>query len=181
MDRRFWNFNTQGVPKSKRGVSYGYSQDVWRNLLPGLQGFNFGFSCFTLILFLVVRVPVRYKKLIEDGNATREAIINTMLEPLTVYYFIYALLAFISLRVNRWYGTFLLLDICVKDTTTGDVLLAVWTPKKQLFMTLILGIFVIYIFAMLIFLYFAGDFDGGSAGTAGVNDCKTLWSCIKVS
>ena len=82
-------------------------------------------SLFTLTLFIVVRVPVRYNKLIDEQNPPFTALQNAILEPLTIYYFVYSVLALVSWQINRWYGTFLLLDICVKDTTTADVLRAV--------------------------------------------------------
>jgi inositol 1,4,5-triphosphate receptor type 3 len=71
--------------------------------------------------------------------------------------------------------TFLLLDIVVKNSTTRDVLNAVVFPRKQLMATLILGMFLGYIFSFFLFYNFRDEMQDG----ATKNDCDTLLHCMQ--
>lgn len=147
----------------------------------GLNVFNIVASVFTLLLFLIVRVPVTYKGYTDDtfgppDMGSWRAIMATSLDFMTMYYFLYLFLA-CSVQSNPALGTLLLLDIVVKNSTTRDVLNAVVYPWKSLFFTVLLGLFIIYIFAMNVFLDFPDDFvaDGSAL------DCSTLFKCFKAS
>jgi hypothetical protein len=121
-----------------------------RIVVNALNIFQLFFATFTLILFLVVRVPVRYQSNLAAGHSSLVALLYTMTDGLTMYYFIYLSLCLLAINYSDVFLTFLLLDIVVKNSTTRDVLNAVIYPRKQLGMTLILGIFVGYIFAFII-------------------------------
>ena len=139
-----------------------------------LNLFNIALSTFTLILFLVVRVPVKYNSLLEKDVSQLWAFIKAVTDRMTLYYFAYTFVALLAmLHSPVWQGV-LLLDIIVKDTTTQAVLLAVVIPWKSLIMTFLLAFFVIYIFAFWIFIMFPADFEGSSA-------CDTLRSCVVMS
>jgi inositol 1,4,5-triphosphate receptor type 3 len=122
----------------------------------------------------------------------------TCTDTFTLYYLFYTIIAFISFKYENALHPFLLLDIIVKNSTTADVVKAVVYPAKQLSAAALLGVFVIYIFAMITFKNFASDFryDGGDDvyGKPGFDDfmsqedaehlnedCRTLWGCFKVS
>jgi hypothetical protein len=125
------------------------------NVLSMLNLFNIVCSTFTFVLFLTVRVPVKYQKLSDPddskgGMTPLMAALNTSTDVMTLYYAGYTVIAMLALSVNphgRFLGTLLLLDIIVKDPTTTDVLLAVYVPFNQLNKTVILCMFSIYIFA----------------------------------
>lgn len=121
-----------------------------RYLVDALNIFQIVFATFTLVLFLIVRVPVRYKSYIDSGHSQFQTILYTMTDPLTMYYFIYLTICVLGVNVSDIFLTLLLLDIVVKNSTTRDVLYAVIYPRKQLAMTLLLGIFVMYIFSFII-------------------------------
>lgn len=121
-----------------------------RIIVNALNIFQLFFASFTLILFLVVRVPVRYQSNLAAGYSSLVALLYTATDGLTMYYFIYLILCLLAINYSDVFLTFLLLDIVVKNSTTRDVLNAVIYPRKQLGMTLILGIFVGYIFAFII-------------------------------
>ena len=121
-----------------------------RIVVNALNIFQLFFATFTLILFLVVRVPVRYQSNLAAGHSGLIAMIYTATDGLTMYYFVYLTFCLLAINYSDVFLTFLLLDIVVKNSTTRDVLNAVIYPRKQLGMTLILGIFVGYIFAFII-------------------------------
>ena len=130
-----------------------------RIVVNALNIFQLFFASFTLILFLVVRVPVRYQSNLAAGHSSLVALLYTATDGLTMYYWIYLTLCLLAINYSDVFLTFLLLDIVVKNSTTRDVLNAVIYPRKQLGMTLILGIFVGYIFAFIIVSDTSLEFD----------------------
>jgi len=105
-------------------------------------------SFFVLLLYLVVRVPVNYQRFIsEDPEQVIRAAVYTALDPVTVYYFFYLVIAVVGLQYHVAL-TFLLLDFISKSPTSQSVLKAVWNPRKQLFMTTVLAFIVTYVFSM---------------------------------
>ena len=107
------------------------------------------FSSFTLLLFLIVRAPVHYLTAMKNGKGVLMAVVETALDPLTLYYFVYVILATLSINIDHIL-TLLLLDIVVKNSYAMDVLIAIFTPIKQLAMAMLLCIIVMYIFAMVV-------------------------------
>ena len=63
--------------------------------------------------------------------------------------------------MDSFWLPFLLLDIVMKNSVCANVLNAVVVPRKMLGMTLVLGLFVTYIYAYIYFFYFSGDFASG--------------------
>merc|ERR1711988_421907 len=135
---------------------------------------NILFSSFTLLLSCIVRCPVKYKKLRAHGMSETKALAYTVTDGMTMYYCVYTVLAIVSMAVSNTFHPFLLLDIIVKDSTTADVINAVVYPRKQLKSTLVLTVFVIYIFAMILFKNYSGDFGD-------MQDCRSLYHCFLYS
>ena len=105
-------------------------------------------SFFVLLQYLVVRVPVNYQWHIHaEPDRAVKAALYTALDPVTIYYFFYLVIAVIGLQYHVAL-TFLLLDFISKSPTTQSVLRAVWNPRKQLFMTAVLAFIVTYVFSM---------------------------------
>lgn len=144
-------------------------------LVNALNIFQLVFASFTLILFLVVRSPVRYQSNLAAGHSKVVSLLYTMTDGLTLYYFIYLTVCLLTF-LSDIFVTFLLLDIVVKNSITRDVLNAVIYPRKQLGMTVILGLFVGYIFAFIIFFNFRNEMIAGCE-----DDCVDLFSCLKAT
>ena len=119
------------------------------NILNSLQII---FSSFTLIMFLIVRAPVQYISSYQQGKGVFRSILATALDPLTMYYFIYVILAIGAIN-SDYILTFFLLDIVVKNSYAMDVMIAVFTPIKQLTVAICLSLIVMYIFAMFVVSY----------------------------
>jgi hypothetical protein len=107
------------------------------------------FSLFVLLQYLVVRVPVNFETYLEKGLGVVHAAVLTARDPMTLYYSAYLALAVIGLRYHIAL-TILLLDFVTKSPTSQAVLRAVYNPRKQIVMTLVLGMIVTYIFAMFL-------------------------------
>jgi hypothetical protein len=120
-----------------------------RSAINILNTFQIVFSSFTLLLFLIVRAPVHYLTARKNGEGIFMSILATAVDPLTLYYFVYVILAVLSTRIDHIL-TLLLLDIVVKNSYAMDVLIAIFTPIKQLSMALILCLIVMYIFSMIL-------------------------------
>lgn len=131
------------------------------------------FASFTLLLFLVVRAPVQYKTHVADDKGILMAIIWTALDPMTLYYLVYVLMACLSLRVDHILP-FFLLDVVIKNSYAMDVMIAVFYPIKQLVIAVILFLFVMYIFGITMFLE-----PEINEGLEFPEDCESLWKCYK--
>jgi hypothetical protein len=116
------------------------------------------FSSFTLVLFLVVRVPVQYQSNRAKGMDQFRTILHTCSDPMTVYYFFYLLCSITGYNISYFFLTVLLLDILVKNATARDILMAVVYPRKQLALAYLLMLFVVYIFAFIIVSRYISSF-----------------------
>jgi hypothetical protein len=105
---------------------------------------------FVIVLNVVVRSPVIYQAQIAADIDPYRAALITASDPKTLYFCAYLVLSLLGLLAADYYLPFLLLDIVAKNATTRDVLNAVVIPRKQLGMTVVLAIFVTYIFAYFI-------------------------------
>lgn len=130
-------------------------------------------AAFVLVLNLVVRTPIVYQSLQAADISGVALIVYTIVDPMTLYYCWYLTFSIFGIIVADFFVPILLLDVIVKNTTTQNVLNAVILPRKQLAMALLLGLFVMYIYAFYIFLFFRADttYDG---------DCDTLFGCFKL-
>jgi hypothetical protein len=105
-------------------------------------------SSFTLVMYLLVRVPVIYMNYLADGRTETAAVLATSTDAWTIYYFTYVIMAIISVN----YGTaasFLLLDIVAKVSVAREVLNAVYKPRKQFIMSLVFTAIILYIYAFV--------------------------------
>ena len=66
----------------------------------------------------------------------------------------YNIIAVLGLTVADYFATLLLLDIVMKNSTAQNVLMAVVVPRWNIIMALIVTVFVCYIFAFYVFIYF---------------------------
>ena len=108
-------------------------------------------SCaFNLVISLVVISPVKYQSLCNFGYSGWNAIMWTILEPMTVYYFGYLVFSILGVVLQDFYLSFLLLDIIVKNSSTKNVLMAVYQPRQQLMYVSILVVFMVYIYAFFL-------------------------------
>lgn len=90
---------------------------------------------------------------------------------MTIYYVGYLAVSVLGVALKDYYVPFLLLDIIVKNSTTQNVVKAVYQPRKMLLAAFLLGLFVLYIYSYYIFLFFRGYPNDG--------DCQSLWGCFK--
>jgi hypothetical protein len=105
---------------------------------------------FVIVLNGMVRSPVIYQAQRDAGANFWRASVVTASDPKTVYFCAYLVLSLLGLLAADYYLPFLLLDIVAKNATTRDVLNAVMIPRKQLGMTVVLAVFVTYIFSYFI-------------------------------
>lgn len=106
-------------------------------------------SFFTLTLYLVVGVPLNYRTHQEKGLGFMKCVLYTALDPYVLYYIICMGVA-VSGYFYHALITLLTLDFVSKSPTARGVLRAVWNPRKQLIMTLILTMIIVYIFSMFL-------------------------------
>ena len=131
-------------------------------------------ASFTLILVFVVKVPVYFQSHSKDDKNIYYTLFLSLSEPMVLYYFVYLAVTIISFAIYRFWLSFLLLDILIKDPTAGSVLQAIIVPRKQIALTLVLLLFITYIYSFFQFSYFTSDFT--TDNDDGV--CKTLFGCF---
>lgn len=110
-----------------------------------LNIFQIALAAFNVVMNIVVRCPVIYQGYLADGVSPLYALLYTAQDPMTLYYFVYTMLAFVGVAYDNIFLIFLLFDIVVKNSTVRDILNSVAIPRYQLMMASLLGIFVIYI------------------------------------
>ena len=111
-------------------------------------------SGFVLLLFLVVRIPVKYQSLEAAGYSGFETILYTAMEPMTLYYIWYLVFSILGQILAYDFLPFLLLDIIVKNSTTRDVLNAVIYPRRQIAMGGIVILFIVQIYTFFLVSHF---------------------------
>lgn len=104
-------------------------------------------AAFVSIQNSVVRSPVIYQSFEASGHSRFYVCLYTALDPMTMYFALYLVFSFLGLFVANYFLPFLLLDIVAKNATTRDILNAVVLPRMQLIMTIVLAVFVNYIYA----------------------------------
>jgi hypothetical protein len=103
-------------------------------------------STFSLLSSLVVRAPVNFQRLHEKGYGIATTIFYTTLDFFTVYYALYLVIAFMGLLYHPCLS-FLLLDFITMSPATQAVLNAVYEPRRAIFMSLLLVVIIMYIYA----------------------------------
>jgi hypothetical protein len=131
---------------------------------------------FVLLLFLVVRIPVKYQSLQRQGFSEYETWLYTAMEPMTLYYIWYLAFSILGQVVSYDFLPFLLLDIVVKNSTTRDVLNAVIYPRRQIMMGGIVILIIVQIYTFFLFLYFRNEIL-----PQGREFCRTFWGCFRTT
>lgn len=135
-------------------------------------------ASFNLIEVVLIRLPVIYQSLEDCGESVTSIITSILLDVQFIYHVWYLIFAVLGLSVSDYYAPFLLLDIVVKNSTTRGVLEAVVNPYKQLMWTLILMLFLIYIFSFYMFWYYPREFSDDFSEAIGDSMCQTLFNCL---
>jgi hypothetical protein len=105
------------------------------------------FAGFVIVLFLGVRSPVRYASLQAAGVTGAQLLMQTIMDPMVLYYCWYFAFTGIGQLYSYDFLPFLLLDIIVKNSTTRDVLNAVIVPRKQIMMGGVVILFIVQVYA----------------------------------
>jgi len=127
----------------------------------------------------LIRLPVLYQTLEDDGLGMISIISSILTDMQFIYHVWYLIFAVLGLSVSDYYAPFLLLDIVVKNSTTRGVLEAVVNPYKQLMWTLILMLFLIYIFSFYMFWYYPREFNENDIDDhIAETMCQTLFHCL---
>merc|ERR1711871_499703 len=154
----------------------------WSNdLLMTLKILQIVVAVFVLVLFVVVRAPVNFRVAVRDGSTQFWAAFRAATDKFVLYYIYYLTLTIVGYK-SYLATSFLLLDIIVKNSTTRDVLKAVSLPARQLIATTLLALFVMYIFAFSIFVWFRDDMPRSGLGVnATEGECSTLYGCLQTT
>eukprot|EP01038_Epipyxis_sp_PR26KG_P007796 gene7796-10591_t len=129
---------------------------IIRNVTNALIYLLIFLSFCSVVMYFIVRVPVNYRTYIENGKGVFWSILYTARDAMTLYYLIYLGLALYG-AVEHAVLSILLLDFILKSPTAQGVLKAVYNPRKQIFMTLVLTGIILYIFSFYEFFFFSNN------------------------
>ncbi len=112
-------------------------------------------AAYNLTLHFVVRIPVQYEAYLYKGMSKLQALFHAGKDPMAIYYTGYLLFAVLSLQKTFHHlATFLLLDMIRLSPVAMDTLMAIWVPRKMLFMTVLLTFIIAYVYAVFAFFMF---------------------------
>ena len=134
-------------------------------------------ASFTAILNMVTNSTVQwsYEKDQYPNITQLELYLVVITDATFLYYWGYLAVAILGTTLQDYYLALLLLDIAKKDSRLADVLQAVYGPRVKLGYSLILFLFVCYIFSFYIFRYFRYEVDHGDMPAF----CTNLYDCTK--
>ncbi len=162
------------------GSSSGNTADDHLFLAPEAKDAVFGLSMLqlvcalcTVVIFAIVRIPVRYATEAEKSSNTVIAGIRASLDPLIVWYSGYVLMAFLALEVNPLFVTVFLVDFVILDNTSQDLLQAVLHPIRQLAATLFMIFITLNVFSFSVFTLFRHNVT-----TLPIHN---MWEALKLS
>jgi hypothetical protein len=93
----------------------------------------------------------------------------------TLFYVLYVMAAVLGIWVQPYFYCFHLLDLVLMSNALQNVVRSVTNPIVSLGMTSILMIFSVYIFSLIGFFLFDGDFYNSDTG---VDECGTMILCF---
>lgn len=89
-----------------------------------------------------------------------------------IYYCLYLGFAFLGIDGSDFFFAFLLFEIVMRVKTLNNVLNAIRNPIKELMLTLILWIILVYYFSLVAYFFFYDSFKE--------NDCNNLLKCLSI-
>jgi hypothetical protein len=128
-------------------------------------------SFFTLVLFVCVRAPVTYKATFQETSSMASSLVAIFTKTHTLYYVGYVILAVLGMDYPL-FNSILLLDIIMKSATCYNVIKSVTHPFRQLMITCMLMLFLMFIFTFIFFDTYHDHFKYG--------ECNTMLRCSLV-
>jgi hypothetical protein len=125
-----------------------------------------------VVISLFVRLPVIYSTYTSTGVHELLSLFYALTDFLQVWYFVYFGVTLLAIFKSYLFLSLLLLDFIVLDATSRDVLYAVVIPARQLFSTFIIMMIVLYITAVVIFVFFRNDY------LSFEDDNNTMWVSV---
>lgn len=100
--------------------------------------------------------------------------------PSVIYYTAYLVMAILGTFVHPLFFSALLFEIINKYSTLRNFLRAITLPWKQLLLTFVLYIIVMYMFSIWGYLGFYNyyGYEGGSEPQPNGEMCETMWMCF---
>eukprot|EP00945_MAST-04E_sp_MAST-4E-sp1_P005254 g5254.t1 len=154
-------------------------------------------SSYILLSYCVLEMPVIFKnskRALRKKNANPIAllykpVLATLGDPMFMYYVFYVTFAVIAwidpndprvgaliepgkkhLGMGPLFSTFHLMSILIRNETARNIVNAVIYPFRQLRVAATVGIYLLYIFSMFNFYFYAGDMPN--------NECDSLLTCF---
>jgi hypothetical protein len=129
-----------------------------------------------VILYFTVRLPASFKTHLANGESVMKSLFLMLLEPLPWWYLIVLYCSIVGYMKDSIYCIVFMLEWIVIDSTSRQLLQAVYYPFKQLVATLIILSIVIHIFSGIYFSVYDVEMKNNH-----VEPIYDLWSALKMS
>jgi hypothetical protein len=103
----------------------------------------------------------------------KEFFIRTVFNFEIIYYIGYIVFAALGRFMDQFFFAFLLLEVFTRVKTLKNVIMSVRKPIKELLLTFLLWVILVYYFSILLYSFFRADIP-----TKYSNDCETLFRCV---
>eukprot|EP00002_Diphylleia_rotans_P013743 TRINITY_DN2677_c0_g2_i11.p1 TRINITY_DN2677_c0_g2~~TRINITY_DN2677_c0_g2_i11.p1 ORF type:complete len:2385 (+),score=429.24 TRINITY_DN2677_c0_g2_i11:3447-10601(+) len=154
-----------------------------RRALTALGTLHLILAIIMIFTTMVVFVPVRYKQ--GCRTVKKKRLRHKLTRPMAgvwavlkdeeiSFLLLYTLFSFIALSMSPLFYCVHLLDIFFKNRLLNYVMRSVFENISQLGATMVLGITLIYIFTVIGYSSFRGDYEFDE----GAVDCTNLWNCF---
>ena len=153
------------------------------NLVDFLSYIQIGLACLIFVEFMCRKIPALYGITEEEVNQKnlsnfkrrllflQKLLMKIIFNFEIVYYCGYVIFAFLGTFYSDFYFCFLLLEVVQRLKTLRNVLMAIKNPYKELILTFILWIIVVYYFSIFGYSFFTQYFPEE-------NDCNTMYRCF---
>jgi len=103
--------------------------------------------------------------------------LNFIFSPIILYYSVFILCDFLGLLVDPFFFGVHLVDIVVHNFTLRYVMSAISKRPAQLLATMLFGLVIVYLFSILAFVWFQGEYTFGDSDLH--YRCDTMLNCLQ--
>eukprot|EP00357_Protocruzia_adherens_P012877 CAMPEP_0115003954 /NCGR_PEP_ID=MMETSP0216-20121206/18921_1 /TAXON_ID=223996 /ORGANISM="Protocruzia adherens, Strain Boccale" /LENGTH=463 /DNA_ID=CAMNT_0002369863 /DNA_START=1584 /DNA_END=2971 /DNA_ORIENTATION=- len=177
-----YSFRRDGGPRLFQEFNAGISEEATARLFEILGTIHVSCTSFYVIMLLIKSCPFYTKKawkigaMSEDQEAEMQlpvkksgcllwckrfcyAVYYIISDSMIFYHLLYLFFSVLGLFVDAFFYAFHLFDVLVRYELLRNAVLAVWKPKVQIILTIVLLIILVYTFSLVAFFFFHDDFN----------------------
>jgi hypothetical protein len=163
-------------------IYFNMSQADFDSMINILGLIQVALASLIVIEFFFRKIPPLFKQIKEELEPVgqsgkrkflfiKEFLAGTVFNSQVLYYVGYLVFAILGYTMNQFFFAFLLLEVFSRFKTLRNVIMSISGPIKELSLTFILWIILIYYFSLLAYNFFRDSFTNPLV-------CETLFRCL---